>query len=245
MGSGAGQQGAHLSTRRISTLTGYSVQQIRDLEALAVIPAARRGPNGYRSFSTTHVVALKAYRHLASAVGPVVARTTMRAARLLPREQGLARIIALHVDLAKARTATVDALHALGSIVDESAREAPPTPADDMTITEVSRAVGVRSSTLRFWEAEGLLSPNRQPANNSRIYPPDAVRDARVIAALRDGGYGIPTVRTIMTTMTDHVGGSPEARRALESRLDTIASQSAALLRAGADLANLLEVPTQ
>ena len=74
-----------------------------------------------------------------------------------------------------------------------------------MTITEVSRAVRVRSSTLRFWEAGDSL-PIASRRTTPRIYPPDAVRDARVIAALRDGGCGIPTVRTIATTMTDHVG---------------------------------------
>ena len=116
MGSG-GPAGCTLSTSSNLYVDGYSVQQIRDLE-LSLSSPARADPTDTARFSTTHVVALKAYRHLASAVGPIVARTTMREARLLPREQGLARIIALHVDLASSRTATVDALHALGSIVD-------------------------------------------------------------------------------------------------------------------------------
>ena len=30
-----------------------------------------------------------------------------------------------------------------------------------MTITELAAALGVRASTLRFWEQEGLVSPDR------------------------------------------------------------------------------------
>ncbi len=59
-----------LSTSAVSAATGYSVQQIRDLEALSVISPAARAANEYRRFSAHHVRDLRAYRDLATAIGP-------------------------------------------------------------------------------------------------------------------------------------------------------------------------------
>ena len=72
------------TTSELAAAAGNSVQQVRDLERLGVIPAAIRQPNGYRRFRTVHVTALRAYRRLAIAVGPVTARATLRDALDLP-----------------------------------------------------------------------------------------------------------------------------------------------------------------
>jgi hypothetical protein len=67
------RQGA-LRTADVARESGYSVQQVRDLERLGVIPPAARSSNGYRSYAPLHVHALRAYRGLAGAVGPLIAR---------------------------------------------------------------------------------------------------------------------------------------------------------------------------
>lgn len=226
-------------TSDLASASGYSVQQIRDLERLAVIPPALRQPNGYRRFTRLHLIALRAYRNLALAVSPVVARTTMRETLGLPHDEAVARVVALHVELAHARDNTMAALQALEAIVDESVHDAPALPEDSMTITELSRALGVRSSTLRFWEQQGLITPERVGSARARSYPPDAVRGARIVAMLRAGGYRLPAVQTIVTSLRG-TDGPAETRDALEGRLRTIASQSEALLRAGADIVELL-----
>lgn len=227
------------TTSRLAAASGYSVQQLRDLEHLGVIPPAIRQPNGYRQFTGIHATALRAYRHLAIAVGPAVARATMREMRQLPSDEAIARVVALHVGLARDREDTNAALRALDGIVNESANDAPPKPADTMSITELSAALGVRSSTLRFWEHQGLIIPDREEPLAARRYPPDAVRDARIVAALRAGGYRIPAVQSVMTSLRP-LGNTTDARTALQDRLQSIAARSCALLRAGTDLANLL-----
>lgn len=110
-------------------------------------------------------------------------------------------------------------------------------------LDQSSSALSVRSSTLRFWEHAGLITPDREGPLAARRYPPDAVRDARIVAALRAGGYRIPAVRTVMTAL-HALGDAGDARVALRDRLQNIATRSAALLRAGADLADLLSSPT-
>lgn len=229
----------HVSTSRLASASGYSVQQIRDLERLAVIPPALRKANGYRRFGQEHLVALRAYRGLAVAVGPVAARIAMRELRASPYEEAVARIVALHVSLAAARDETLAALRALDAIDSEREQDAPALPDDALTITELSAAIGVRSSTLRFWEQQGLVAPERDATTGARRYPPDAARDARIVRALRAGGYRIRDVRVVLASLVG-AGDPAEARRALQGRLQAIAAQSEALLRAGADLADLL-----
>lgn len=105
-----------------------------------------------------------------------------------------------------------------------------------MTITQLAEALGVRSSTLRYWEEEGLVLPERVTTLRARRYGPAAIRAARVVVALRAGGYGIPAVREVMGSL-ENLGGPGDAGRVLRERLDRIAARSVALLRAGADLA--------
>ncbi|WP_236796464.1 MerR family transcriptional regulator [Amycolatopsis sp. GM8] len=228
------------TTAGLAAAVGYSVQQVRDLERVGAIPPAVRQANGYRRFGPDHFIALRAYRDLASAVGPVEARNALREARTLPYDQAVARIVALHVGLSRSREDTLAALRALDAIVSESAGEATPTPADAMTITELAAAIGVRSSTLRFWEQEGLITPDRVTSLNVRRYPLAAIREARIIAALRAGGYRIPALRAVMNSLREFQD-LDNARDTLRARLQEIATRSHALLRAGADIANLVD----
>lgn len=228
------------STRDVAAVSGYSTQQVRNLENTGVIPEAARQPNGYRSFDESHITALRAYRRLALAIGPVSARGTMRDIRRMARGDALAVIGELHIGIARSRRDTVLALAALDMLIDESDHDVAAEPGDEMTITELSTAIGVRSSALRFWEQQGLITPQRAGAISSRRYSPDAVRDARVIAALRAGGYRIPAIHAVLSSL--RIAGNPDtARAALHSRLHAIAAQSEALLLAGTDLVRGLE----
>lgn len=238
----SGSRGAPFTTSGLAAETGYSLQQVRDLERLGVIPPAPRRPNGYRQFTMLHATALRAYRQLAISVGPVDARRIMSELPDLPYDEAVARIVALHVDLARTRENTLAAVRALDSIVDEADREAAAAPQDSMNITELSTVLGVRSSTLRFWEQEGLIIPERAGHRRARNYPVDSIRDARIVTALRSGGYRIPAVRAVIASLRT-TSGARDARESLHNRLQSIATQSEALLRAGADISDLLHQP--
>jgi DNA-binding transcriptional MerR regulator len=226
-----------LRTVDVARATGYSVQQVRDLERLGVVPPAVRGPNGYRAYDARHVRAVRAYRGLAAAVGPVVARRTMTALQGASLADAAAALTDLHAQLAAERGQTLQALAALTTI-----RREPAAPSRDsiLTIAELADALGVRTSTLRHWEAEGLLAPERVGSVRARVYDRPAVATARVVAALRAAGYGIPALREVVTAM-HRVGDTGDAEAALRERLDRIATRSVALLRAGADLAAVLD----
>ncbi|MFD6444499.1 MerR family transcriptional regulator [Promicromonospora sp. NPDC060204] len=253
-----------LRTADVARESGYSVQQVRDLERLGVIPAATRAANGYRSYGPVHVRALRAYRALASAAGPVVARGLLAQALTGSLADAAAAIGAVHVRLAADRDEALRAQAALAAIEGEESGPDVGTAhagtahagtahadADVLTITQLAAALGVRTSTLRFWEQEGLAVPERVTTLRARQYGPAAIREARIVAALRSSGYGIPAVRDVVVSLRRLPGavggtgeGTAEARQILDRRLDQIAVRAVALLRAGADLADLLAPTT-
>jgi DNA-binding transcriptional MerR regulator len=228
-----------LSTAQISAASGFSVQQIRDLERVQAIPPAERAQNGYRRFSAIHVIALRAYRNLAVAIGPVEARRVMRQIRALPLDRAVALINGLHVTLAVQRERALAAERALEDISAEAFDDTAAGPQDVMTITELAAALGVRASTLRFWESVGLISPERVTRLAARRYPVSAIREARIVAALRSAGYRIPDIQNLMRSIRD-VRNVGDTSGALRARVQAIARQMCALLTAGTDIVTLL-----
>lgn len=235
-----------LTVTAVATAAGYSAQQVRDLERLGVIPAATRARNGYRRFSADHVRDLHAYRDLAYAVGPVEARRAMRTIRTLPRDRAAALVCSLHTRLNRERDQALAARTALRAIREEAVTDAAPAESDSMTITELSRALGLRASTLRFWEQAGLVTPDRitTRAGPARRYPIAAIREARITTALRAAGYRIPEVQRAMTALRELQDVS-DSLEALDSRLAGIAERALALLRASAILSEIIQTASR
>jgi DNA-binding transcriptional MerR regulator len=231
-----GSQRVPLRTVEVARESGYSVQQVRDLERLGVIPPAARSKNGYRSYTPLHVQALRAYRGLACAVGPVAARRMLAELRTETIATAASAINAVHVPLARERDEALRAQQALRAIQSEAEPGEFERESDVMTITELAGALGVRPSALRFWEQEGLVVPERVTSLRARRYGLPAIRAARIVAALRGSGYGIPAVRDVMGSL-HRLDGVEAAERILRQRLDQIAARTVALLRAGTDLA--------
>lgn len=234
---------ARLRTVDVARATGYSVQQVRDLERLGVLPPAAREGNGYRVYTDTHVRALHAYRGLAEAVGPVEARRLLARLWTEPLEESAAAVDALHAGLARERDEVLAAERALELVEAEVHRagfEGEVEAVDSMTITELAQALGVRPSALRFWEEQGLVVPERVTSQRARRYGPAAIGAARVVVALRGAGHPIPAVRDIVAAL-DRVEGRAGARRALDDRRRALAVRSVALLRASAHLVALIE----
>jgi DNA-binding transcriptional MerR regulator len=110
---------------------------------------------------------------------------------------------------------------------------------DAMTITELANALGVRTSTLRFWEKEDLVAPERVTSLQVRIYDPASIRALRIVAALRSAGYRIPAIREILAAL-DGREGRDTTGRIVQQRLDDLARRTVALLEAGADIAHII-----
>lgn len=222
-----------LRTAEVGDLAGYSVQQIRNLERDGVLPAAERSSSGYRSYRDIHVVSARAYRALAAAVGPVEAKDIVRAAHRDAPATMLALLDAAHAGLDTERRDLEATRAAAQHISAEPIADV--RGSDAMTISELADALGIRPSTLRHWDATGLVTPGRTKIRDERTYSPADVRDARIVHQLRRAGYGIPALGPLMAEFRDTRRWSEVLDR-LAVRDASIESRSLALLEAAAEL---------
>ncbi|WP_018348409.1 MerR family transcriptional regulator [Longispora albida] len=229
-----------LRTADVARESGYSVQQIRNLEHDGVLPPVPRTASGYRTYTQVHVVAALAYRSFAAATGPVEARRLMIAAHHDPDGELLALLDAAHARLHAEREGLRLAQQAAAAISGEPVDDA--QPRDSMTISELAAALDLRPSTLRFWEDEGLLAPGRAPGTpgrQPRSYSPADVRDARIVQQLRQAGYRIPQLRAVMPRLIE-AGGREEVAGALAARQASLSLRSRQLVTGAAVLESLL-----
>ncbi|MFC4907358.1 MerR family transcriptional regulator [Actinomadura gamaensis] len=226
-----------MRTSAVAERAGYSVQQIRNLERDGVLPPAARTPSGYRCYGEIHVRSALAYRALAAAVGPVEAKEIVRAVHLPTPDRMLALLDAAHAQLDAERAALREAEAAVRAISGEPIADV--RPSDAMSVSELAAALGVRPSTLRHWDAEGLVVPDRATARGARRYSPSQVRDARIVRQLRAAGYRVGPLRDLM----------PELRRgrrladvasALAARNTDVTDRARALLDGAAALSAVL-----
>jgi DNA-binding transcriptional MerR regulator len=225
-----------LTTAVAGRLVGYSAQQVRDLERLGVIPHAQRAANGYRGYDDRHVTALRAYRAVAAAIGPVAARRLPPVVVTGTLDDAAEAIDDLHAAIARDRSAVRQALRGLEAVLADPTDDS--DERDVMTIGELAEALGVRPSALRHWEDQGLVHPAR--AGASRRYGARAIAEARVVAVLRAGGYGIPQISRVLGQWHTH-GLTADATALLHARLSDLTRRSIRLLEGAAQLHALLD----
>lgn len=66
-----------------------------------------------------------------------------------------------------------------------------------MAIGEVSRQTGLTQSTIRYYEAEGLL-PAQQRSSGWRVFEPEVVGRLQVIRMARELGFSLDDIRTLL-----------------------------------------------
>jgi MerR family transcriptional regulator, redox-sensitive transcriptional activator SoxR len=67
---------------------------------------------------------------------------------------------------------------------------------DELTIGEVARRTGVRTSALRYYEDAGVIPPPRR-LNGRRRYDPEVVRLVGVLRFAQQAGFTLEEVRTL------------------------------------------------
>lgn len=226
-----------MRTIDVARRAGCSVQQVRNLERDGVLPPAARTGSGYRVYGRTHLRSALAYRALAQGTGPVEAKLIVRTAHARPLSDLLALLDAAHARLDNERRDVRLARQAAAAISGEPIDDV--RPSDAMSISELAAALGVRPSTLRHWDTEGLVTPDRAAQRRARRYDPDDVRDARIVHQLRRAGYRVSTLRGLMPQLR-RTGRWEEVMAALLARDASIDTRSRALLDGTAALSALL-----
>ena len=74
------------------------------------------------------------------------------------------------------------------------------TPARDLSVGEMARRAGVAVSTLHFYEAEGLISSWRTPANHRR-YDRRELRRVAIVKVAQAVGVPLAEIRAMLDTL--------------------------------------------
>jgi DNA-binding transcriptional MerR regulator len=189
---------------------GISAQLVRNYEADGILPPAYRSASGYRQYEQVHLAALRAYRALAPGFGREAATAIMQAVHAGDQALAFRLVDASHASLHARRLATDEMSDALGAAAEEFLD--PPEVGPALLVGELAARLGVQAPTLRLWEAAGLLTPSRERGTKYRRYGPQQVRDARIVAMLRQGQYGFEQIRPVLEGLRRT--GSTEALRA-------------------------------
>lgn len=226
-----------MRTGDIARRAGYSVQQVRNLERDGVLPPATRTAKGYRTYGERHLRSALAYRALAAGTGPTEAKKIVRAVHRSPLAEVLALLDAAHARLDTERGDLRQAEEAARAISGEPIEDV--RASDSMSVAELAAALGIRPSTLRHWDAEGVVVPDRDGVRGTLRYTPAQVRDARIVHQLRKAGHRIAPLRALMPELR-RARRTEDVFAALAARDADITARSRALLDGGAALSALL-----
>ncbi|MFL5804147.1 MAG: MerR family transcriptional regulator [Roseiflexaceae bacterium] len=215
-----------LRTIDLARAAGISTQMVRNYEQVGFLPPAERSPAGYRRYTARHLHALRAARAMIGGHGWQPARQILHAVHHGDLPAALALVDACHAELHQRRReieATLGALRAVAAALPEPvAARALPRPG--LTIGAAARRVGVRVSALRFWEEQGLLQPERDPASGYRRYNDEQLRRLQVVALLRQGGYDFAAIHAVLDELA--AGQPGRAIDAAERRLKELSAAS-------------------
>lgn len=179
-----------LRPAEIANQLGISTSSLRNYEAKGMLPPASRASNGYRVYTDEHAAYFACIVAMSPGFGMDITSTVL--AHLQRRELEPALWV---INDAQAAT------HEYKLILEEAEglmKELYVKRNEGsgwMTIGEMSAAAGIPSSTLRYWEHDGLITAARQEDNNYRRYDKFQEVKVRILKSTQKIIYSSDTVR--------------------------------------------------
>ncbi|HEY1106559.1 MAG TPA: MerR family transcriptional regulator [Agromyces sp.] len=78
------------------------------------------------------------------------------------------------------------------------ATERPAAAAPPLTSGQLAHAAGVALSTVRFYERQGLVAPERRTTGGYRLFEPETARRVRFIRRAQELGFTLREVRDVL-----------------------------------------------
>lgn len=113
---------------------------------------------------------------------------------------------------------------------------------DLRTISDLAREADVPVSTLRYYEREGLLKPDRRTKANYRVYSDGAVERLHFIRSAQDAGFTIADIKQLLELKNGDTTCCKAVRPLIESRLGHVNSQIHELQQIRSTLDSFLEI---
>ncbi|WP_327296665.1 TioE family transcriptional regulator [Streptomyces sp. NBC_01197] len=229
---------------------GLSTQAIRNYEEAGILPAAGRTPHGYRTYTSLHAGALRAFLALVPGHGHRTATSIMRAMNEGAVDEAFRLIDESHAQLLDDRR-TLQAVENALRDLETTTASGPAAVSDPVAVAgpgatfigPLAGKLGIRPATLRKWERAGLVGPRRDPLTGYRVYDEADVRDARLAHQLRRGGYPLEQIAPLIAQVRA-AGGLEPLEAALGDWRGRLSARGRAMLTGAAELeAYLRELP--
>ncbi|MFB7441741.1 TioE family transcriptional regulator [Streptomyces mirabilis] len=213
-----------------------STQAVRNYEEAGILPAAGRTPHGYRTYTSLHAGALRAFLALVPGHGHRTATSIMRAVNRGAVDEALRLVDESHAQLLDDRRTLQAVERALRGLEPTAASEpnAVSGPAGRF-IGPLAGELGIRPATLRKWERAGLVHPRRDPRTGYRVYDEADMRDARLAHQLRRGGYLLEQIAPLIAQVRA-AGGPKPLEATLRDWHGRLSARGRAMLAGAAEL---------
>lgn len=99
-----------------------------------------------------------------------------------------------------------------------------------LTIGQLARRAGIRPSTLRYYEAEGLLEPTDHTEAGYRLYDPNAEQTLHLIQRAQRLGFSLADIRILLKDYRDEASGSELIVSIAENRFTELSKQLTGML---------------
>ncbi|WP_030160897.1 TioE family transcriptional regulator [Streptomyces sp. NRRL S-244] len=236
------QSGERLRPVDLAREHGLSTQAVRNYEEAGILPAAGRTPHGYRTYTSLHAAALRAFLALLPGHGHRTATSIMCAVNQGADDEAFRLIDESHAQLLDDRRTLQAVESALRDLEPIAAAEPGERGASggsdesgDLFIGLLAEALGIRPATLRKWERAGLVRPRRDPLTGYRVYGEADVRDARLAHQLRRGGYRLEQIAPLIAQVRN-AGGLEPLEAALGDWRARLSARGRAMLTGAAEL---------
>ncbi|MGW0816469.1 TioE family transcriptional regulator [Streptomyces viridiviolaceus] len=230
------QSGERLRPVDLARGHGLSTQAIRNYEEAGILPAAGRTPHGYRTYTSLHVGALRAFLALVPGHGHRTATSVMRAVNQGAVDEAFRLIDESHAQLLDDRRTLQTVESALRDLEPTTASEPAEVSGPGGTfIGPLAGKLGIRPATLRKWERAGLVRPRRDSRTGYRVYDEADVRDARLAHQLRRGGYLLKQIAPLIAQVRA-AGGLEPLEAALSDWHGRLSVRGRAMLTGAAQL---------
>ncbi|MFQ5720317.1 MAG: MerR family transcriptional regulator [Acidobacteriota bacterium] len=113
------------------------------------------------------------------------------------------------------------------------------------TIGEMAAQVGVPTTTVRYYERQGLLREPRRTASNYRLYDEDEVDRLRFIRAAQSAGLTLSDIKILLGYRDGVVAPCREVQHLIEHRLASITENMRQMRHVKRVLESYLEICRQ
>ncbi len=110
-----------------------------------------------------------------------------------------------------------------------------------LSIGDLSRATGVKPTTIRWYEGEGLLPQPGRTAGGQRVYGDSHLQCLGFIRHARELGFGMPAVRALLDLSARPDQDCGEAHAAAMAQIEAIDAKMRQLEALRAELARVAE----